>query len=162
MKIEIAEKAGFCFGVARAVKMAYDVANTPGRHACYGMLIHNNDVTEDLKRRGVDVVTDLSKVAPDTDLMIRAHGIAKAEQEYIISHKIPMTDATCPYVKKIHRIAETSYHSGRQVIICGDAAHPEVKGINGWCGNAALILGSEEEIDNIYPIGSHPYWWSCH
>lgn len=154
MKIEIAEKAGFCFGVARAVRIAYDMADAPGRHACYGTLIHNTDVTEDLKRRGVDVVTDLSMVPPDTDLIIRAHGIAKAEQEYIAAHKIPMTDATCPYVKKIHRIAEAAHLAGRQVIICGDAAHPEVKGINGWCGNAALILGSEEETDKIYEISA--------
>ena len=104
MKIEIAEKAGFCFGVARAVKIAYDLADAPGHHACYGMLIHNTDVTEDLKRRGVDVVTDLSEVPPDTDLIVRAHGIAKAEQDYITAHKISMTDATCPYVKKLSLI----------------------------------------------------------
>ena len=153
MKIEIAEKAGFCFGVDRAVKMAYELAKNPGEHACYGMLIHNRDVTEDLARQGLPVLEEISKIPAGIELLIRAHGIPKGEQEELEQKGVQVIDATCPYVKKIHRIVEQAHESGRQVVICGDRTHPEVKGIHGWCENTAMVVGSEDEIERILALG---------
>ena len=152
MKIEIAEKAGFCFGVARAVKIAYELAEKPGAHACYGMLIHNRDVTEDLRRRGIPVVEDLNEISPGTQMIIRAHGISRAQQEYLENCGAQIVDATCPYVKKIHRIVEKAYHSGRRIVICGDSEHPEVRGINGWCDNSAIIVGGEDDVEKVLAL----------
>ena len=149
MKIELAEKAGFCFGVDRAVKMAYELAKTPGNHACFGMLIHNRDVTEDLAGQGLPVLETIEEIPSGIELLIRAHGIPKAEQEALEAKEVRIVDATCPYVKKIHRIVEKAHEAGRQVIICGDASHPEVKGIHGWCENSAKIIGREDEIEEI-------------
>ncbi len=152
MKIEIAEKAGFCFGVARAVKMAYALAEESGPHACYGMLIHNRDVTEDLERHGLPVVENIEEVPEGTCLLLRAHGIPKAEQELLEARGIKIVDATCPYVKKIHGIVKQAHSQGRQVIICGDGTHPEVRGINGWCDNTAVIVQGENEIERILEL----------
>ena len=149
MKIEIAEKAGFCFGVARAVKIAYELAEKPGKHACYGMLIHNRDVTEDLRQKGIPVVEDLNEIFPGTQIIIRAHGISKAQQEHLEDCGAQIVDATCPYVKKIHKIVEKAYHSGRRIVICGDSEHPEVRGINGWCDNSAIIVGCEDDVEKV-------------
>ena len=152
MKIEIAEKAGFCFGVGRAVKIAYELAETPETHVSYGMLIHNRDVTGDLERRGLPVVNCPEEIEPGMKVVIRAHGISEAEQQEIAHHGGEVVDATCPYVKKIHRIVRKAWKEGRTVIICGDATHPEVKGINGWCGNSAVIAGTEDEMRNLLEI----------
>ena len=154
MKVEIAEKAGFCFGVDRAVKMAYQLSETPGKHACYGMLIHNQDVTEGLKSRGLPVLESMEEIPEGIELLIRAHGIPKEEQRWLEEQGVRIVDATCPYVKKIHRIVEKAHKEGRQVVICGDKTHPEVKGIHGWCEDTAIILGSEDEIEDILKLDS--------
>ena len=152
MKIKIADKAGFCFGVARAVKMAYELAKQPGEHCAYGQLIHNDDVTEDLENHGLPVITDMDDIKPGMKIIIRAHGISKAEQEMILGCGAEIIDATCPYVKKIHRIVSDACSRGRKVIICGSKEHPEVIGINGWCENSALVIGCEDDIPRILSI----------
>ncbi len=154
MHVEIAEKAGFCFGVDRAVKMAYQLTKKEGNHACYGMLIHNRDVTEDLKEQGLPVLESMEEIPPEVELLLRAHGIPKAEQKALEEKGVRIVDATCPYVKKIHRIVEKAYRDGRQVIICGDKTHPEVKGIHGWCENTAMMIGAEDEIGEILSLDS--------
>ncbi len=154
MKIEIAEKAGFCFGVDRAVKIAYRLAGTAGRHAVYGMLIHNRDVNDDLARRGVPVAERIEEIQPGMQVVIRAHGIGEEEQRRILDRGAEVVDATCPYVKKIHRIVRRAHEQGRMVIICGDASHPEVKGINGWCGNTAMVAGGEEDAARFLQMDS--------
>jgi len=149
MKVQIAEKAGFCFGVDRAVKIAYQLAKEEGKIATYGMLIHNRDVIEDLSRCGVQVVDSMEEILPDMQVIIRAHGISQKEQEEISACGAKVVDATCPYVKKIHQIVKKAFDAGRQVIICGDETHPEVKGINGWCENSAVVIHHEDEIGQI-------------
>ncbi|MBQ2613859.1 MAG: 4-hydroxy-3-methylbut-2-enyl diphosphate reductase [Clostridia bacterium] len=149
MKIEIAEKAGFCFGVDRAVRMVYDLAKEDGLLATYGMLIHNRDVIDDLERMGVKEVNILDDIEPEMRVVIRAHGISQKEQEEMTARCSQVIDATCPYVKKIHHIVKKAHDAGRQVIICGDREHPEVKGINGWCENTALVINTEEESGQI-------------
>ena len=149
MKIEIADKAGFCFGVARAVKIAYENAETQGKTACFGMLIHNRDVTGGLENRGVCTINDVADAKSDMNIIIRAHGIPKATQEALETKGANIIDATCPFVKKIHSIVNEAYAKGNTVIIVGDPNHPEVKGINGWCENSAYIISSEEDVEQF-------------
>jgi 4-hydroxy-3-methylbut-2-enyl diphosphate reductase len=151
MEINIAEKAGFCFGVDRAVKIAYETAeNKKNRVFTYGMLIHNKDVTQDLEDMGVKCADTLDDIPDGSTVIVRAHGISKAEYELLQSRNIDIIDATCPFVKRIHNIVAEEHKKGRQIIIAGDKNHPEVKGINGWCENSALILGNEEECEKIF------------
>ena len=144
MRTEIAEKAGFCFGVARAVKIACENAGTETETVTYGALIHNRDVTDDLEKKGVKMVNSVEEIEPGMNVIIRAHGIPKEEQKKIEAKGAKITDATCPYVKKIHSIVSDAYSRGRSIIIVGDPNHPEVKGINGWCDNKAYVVNSEE------------------
>ena len=150
MEIKIADKAGFCFGVDRAVKIAYRTAEeSQGPVYTYGMLIHNGDVIRDLEQMGVVCAERLEDIPAGATVIIRAHGISKAEYEQLEGKNAKVIDATCPFVKRIHKIAEEEYKSGRQVVIAGDKNHPEVKGINGWCENTAIIVASEDECDKI-------------
>ena len=146
MKIEIADKAGFCFGVDRAVKIAYELAEESKSSATYGMLIHNRDVTNDLALKGLPVVDNIQDIKKGMRIVVRAHGISEKEQEEILNCGGEIVDATCPYVKKIHNIVRKAFNQGRTIIICGDKEHPEVKGINGWCENNAYVAGNEEDI----------------
>lgn len=152
MKIELADKAGFCFGVARAVKMAYKLAEQPGMHCAYGQLIHNDDVTDDLEKRGLPVLDSITDIKPGMRIIIRAHGISKSEQNEILRYGAEIIDATCPYVKKIHKIVNEAHSRGRTIIICGNKEHPEVVGINGWCENQAVVVGSDDDISQILEI----------
>jgi len=150
MEIKIADKAGFCFGVDRAVKIAYRTAEeSQGPVYTYGMLIHNGDVIRDLEQMGVVCAERLEDIPAGATVIIRAHGISKAEYKQLEGKNAKVIDATCPFVKRIHKIAEEEYKSGRQVVIAGDKNHPEVKGINGWCENTAIIVASEDECDKI-------------
>ena len=159
MEIEIADKAGFCFGVDRAVKIAYNTAKDKKAGVfTYGMLIHNKDVIESLETMGVGCVEDISEIPKGGTVIIRAHGTSKEEYEKLQEKSIQVIDATCPFVKRIHKIVEEEHQKGRKIVIAGDKNHPEVKGINGWCENSAIIVANEEECkkllesDNELPI----------
>lgn len=149
MKTEIAEKAGFCFGVARAVKIARENAGSRDGTVTYGMLIHNRDVTEELKELGVDMVKSIDEIKPGTNVIIRAHGIPADEEEAIKNRGAIIIDATCPYVKKIHSIVSGAAENGADIIIVGDPNHPEVKGINGRCLGRGHIINSANEAEQI-------------
>lgn len=150
MQIKIADKAGFCFGVDRAVKIAYESAKVNGKQIfTYGMLIHNRDVTNDLEKLGVRCAESIGEIQPGSAVIIRAHGISEEEYNTLVQKDVEVIDATCPFVKRIHNIVEKEYGEGRQIVIAGDKNHPEVKGINGWCKNSAEIFGSEDEIGNF-------------
>ncbi len=150
MEIKIADKAGFCFGVDRAVKIAYDTAKDKGKNIfTYGMLIHNHDVTADLESMGVCCIENIYDIPKGSVVIIRAHGISEAEQNILIEKNAQIIDATCPFVKRIHKIVKEEYSNGRQIVIAGDKNHPEVKGINGWCQNSAIIIGADENYDEI-------------
>ncbi len=150
MKVRIADKAGFCFGVDRAVKIAYDMAKPDnGNVYTYGMLIHNRDVTSELENMGIRCAETIADIPAGSAAIIRAHGISKAEQNELTQKGVEIIDATCPFVKRIHNIVKEESESGRQVVIAGDKNHPEVKGINGWCENRAIIISTDDEIDEI-------------
>lgn len=150
MEIKVADKAGFCFGVDRAVKIAYDTSEKHmGKIYTYGMLIHNPDVISELKEKGVECIEDISDIPPGCIVIIRAHGISEKEYIFLKERNVDIVDATCPYVKRIHKIVNEEHEKGRQIVIAGDKNHPEVKGINGWCDNSAIIIGNDEDFEEV-------------
>lgn len=145
-RVRLAESAGFCFGVKRAIEMAYaEIEKNSGEPLySYGPLIHNKEVTRDLAEKGLHIIEDLDGIENGT-VVIRSHGVGRFLYDALAEKGMRMVDGTCPFVKKIHEIVRRAWESGKSVIIAGDAAHPEVQGINGWCGGEAIILGSPEE-----------------
>ncbi len=152
MKIILAKTAGFCFGVNNAVSIAYELLGKDERISTLGPVIHNEQVVNDLRQKGADVLTDVSNVAEGSKVIIRAHGVTPEVYEELKKKNVRVVDATCPYVKKIHRLVEEKYRDGCTIVIAGDRKHPEVVGINGWCGNTALIANTPEEADEFPEI----------
>ncbi|NLY43848.1 MAG: bifunctional 4-hydroxy-3-methylbut-2-enyl diphosphate reductase/30S ribosomal protein S1 [Clostridiaceae bacterium] len=153
MEIIVAQTAGFCFGVKRAVDTVYDninIAQNKTKIYTLGPIIHNQQVIKDLESKNVFAIDSLDNIEKDAKVIIRTHGIPKSTYQELEDKKIQYIDATCPYVKKIHRIVEQFYKDGYQIVIVGDPNHPEVIGINGWCDNTAVIVqGPEDIMDNF-------------
>ncbi|MBP5154218.1 MAG: 4-hydroxy-3-methylbut-2-enyl diphosphate reductase [Lachnospiraceae bacterium] len=157
MEVTVAKTAGFCFGVERAVRMVREEADR-GTFPLYtyGPIIHNETVVEDLARRGVRILNEerLREIEaahagsglPQGTVILRSHGVSRSEEERMRRAGLRVLDATCPFVKKIHRIAEETGKEGRRLIICGDKNHPEVRGIVGWSTGPADVLGSADEL----------------
>lgn len=141
--IRVAESAGFCFGVKRAIEMAYEAIGVEPKLYSYGQLIHNKTVTDDLASKGLEIVESLDGLTEGT-LLIRSHGVGKALYDEAEAKGLKILDGTCPFVKKIHNIVHDKLAEVLGIIIVGDGTHPEVIGINGWCENAAVILEDEE------------------
>ncbi len=137
--IEVAASAGFCFGVTRAVNLAYEAIETKKNLYSYGQLIHNQTVTDDLAQKGLRIVESLDALTEGT-LLIRSHGVGADLYEKAKAQGLEILDGTCPFVKKIHDIVQEKHAAGQGIIIVGDGKHPEVIGINGWCENSAIIL----------------------
>lgn len=158
MKVTVAKSAGFCFGVRRAVDLVYEQAGQATEPVyTYGPIIHNEEVVRDLKERGVRVISDLEelKTLPKGKVIIRSHGISKAEQEKIEASGFEVLDATCPFVQKIHRLAAEYSNKGYTVVIAGNPLHPEVKGILGWVQNQpAYTIMEMEDIEKL-PLKEH-------
>ncbi|MDE6188713.1 MAG: 4-hydroxy-3-methylbut-2-enyl diphosphate reductase [Clostridia bacterium] len=142
MPITVAKNSGFCQGVKRAVDVAMKI-DAPA--AVYGKLIHNESVLEKLKDRGVECIDDLEKL-DGRKLIIRSHGVGKDIYDYLDENGVDYVDCTCVFVKKIHKIVYENYLAGKQIIIIGNPEHPEVKGINGWCENSAIIFNGETDV----------------
>jgi len=152
VKIILAKTAGFCFGVNNAVDIAYKQLKNSEKIYTLGPLIHNESVIDELRNMGAEVITDVSQAAEGSKVIIRAHGVAPEIYEELKKKNIGVVDATCPYVKKIHKLVEQQHKQGWTIVIAGDRNHPEVKGINGWCGNTALIANTPEEAENFPEI----------
>ena len=146
----LAKTAGFCFGVHRAVDMAYSYAGKE-RVYTYGPIIHNETVVEDLASKGVKVVHSIKEAEElhGGTMIIRSHGASKAEIEDLQQMGFEIVDATCPFVKKIHRIVEEYSEQGYGIIIIGSARHPEVQAISGWCKEPPVIIESVEEAEEF-------------
>ena len=150
MDIRVAKTAGFCFGVARAIDNAYKCAEDKSRRYCtLGPIIHNAQVVSDLQSRGISVVESLTELTSDATVIIRTHGVPASVYRELDAKNIPYLDLTCPFVKKIHTIVKEHYELGYRIIIIGDKSHPEVIGINGWCGDSALIIESLEQAETL-------------
>lgn len=147
MEVTLAKTAGFCFGVRRAVEKVYEQADS-GEEPVYtfGPIIHNEEVVRDLEEKGVRVLhteEELSALTEGT-VIIRSHGVPRRVYELLESRGIHYVDATCPFVRKIHRIVEQRSREGRRIVIIGNDRHPEVEGIKGWCHTAPFVVDSPE------------------
>lgn len=149
MRVILAKTAGFCFGVDRAVNMAYELANSGARAATLGQLIHNSLVTDDLAAKGVRIISSPAEAQRGETVIIRAHGVAAEVYEELKGTGAEICDATCPFVKKIHRIVAENSGEDTEVFIAGDPNHPEVIGIEGHCKGEVNIFNSEAELDEI-------------
>lgn len=150
MKIIVANTAGFCFGVSNAIKLVYDlIEKTNKKIYTFGPIIHNEQVVNHLKGKGVQVVEDISEINEEGYIVIRAHGVTPEVLEQIKLKKMNLIDATCPYVTKIHRLVREKFVEGYQIIIIGDKNHPEVIGINGWCSDSAYIVNSTGDVNSL-------------
>ena len=152
MQVTVAKSAGFCFGVQRAVDTVYEQVEKGIRPIyTYGPIIHNEVVVQDLEERGVQVLEgkeDLGQLTEGT-VIIRSHGVGKEIYDLISAKGLNCVDATCPFVKKIHRTVEKESAAGRQIIIIGNDNHPEVEGIKGWCHHPALVIESAEQAEAL-------------
>lgn len=151
MEVILAKSAGFCFGVKRAVETVYEQTGTENRIYTYGPIIHNEEVVKDLESKGVTVLDgeeDLRKLDKGT-VVIRSHGVPREICEMIEKKGLACVDATCPFVKRIHRIVEKESGEGRRIIIIGNPGHPEVEGIMGWSHTPAAVIESAEEAEKF-------------
>ncbi len=147
-KIVVAEHAGACFGVERALRMTEEVASrATGPVHTLGPLIHNPRVVDALGEQGVSVVEGLEDVEPDATLLLRTHGVPPQVEERAKATGATVIDATCPFVKRVHKMAERLSDEGYQVIVIGEAGHPEVEGTCGHVADA-LVVGSAGDLDH--------------
>ncbi len=144
--IRTAESAGFCFGVDRAVKLVYEALAQGKRVATLGPIIHNDSVVNDLLQRGARIIEDVSEAAPDETIVIRSHGVGKDIYERLNTMKQPYIDATCPFVARIHKIVAEKSAQGYEILIAGDAAHPEVQGIMGHCAENCTVFHDKTDL----------------
>jgi 4-hydroxy-3-methylbut-2-enyl diphosphate reductase len=152
MKVTVAKTAGFCFGVKRAVDEVFRQADEGDQPVfTFGPVIHNEQVMDQLKERGVRVIgskEELSSLKKGT-IIIRAHGVGWAVEEKLRATPCKIVDATCPFVKKIHAIVSQASRDGLTVLIAGDPRHPEVRGIRGWAREPVYILQNREELEAL-------------
>ncbi len=153
MNVITAKTAGFCFGVKRAVDTVYEqIEKHSGKPIyTYGPIIHNQEVTKDLRAKGVEIIEseEALRSIKNGVVIIRSHGVKKEIYNIIEANHLECVDATCPFVKKIHRIVEAESAKGQQVIIVGNPSHPEVEGIVGWSSTPAIVVQSVQEVDKI-------------
>ncbi len=149
MELIKAKSAGFCFGVEKAMEAVYRQIEEKKDEPIYtfGPLIHNEEVVKELEAKGVKVIEridELKQVKTGT-VIIRSHGVSKEIYGIIEQNGLTCVDATCPYVKRIHRIVEKESAQRKQIVIIGNDGHPEVEGIKGWCSRPAVVLEKTEE-----------------
>ncbi len=151
IEIRLAETAGFCMGVRRAVDMVLDMAQHKGdrRIFTYGPLIHNPQTVELLKRRGIIPVKDIEGIEEGTTVIIRAHGISPQERDTLKGKGVMIIDATCPRVGRVQSIIKKHAAQDYRIIIVGDAEHPEVDGLLGYAGNRGIVVSSLEDVDRM-------------
>lgn len=152
MEITVAKSAGFCFGVQRAVDSVYkELEENTGKIYTFGPIIHNEQVVEDLNKRGIEVIDTVEqlKEIKEGTVVIRSHGVAKEIYDILEQQKLKMVDATCPFVKKIHNIVLDESNNGKTIIIIGNDNHPEVEGIKGWVNGEVIVINKEEQIEKL-------------
>ena len=155
MEVRLADCAGFCFGVKRAVDTVYEQLKNGKTIYTYGPIVHNEEVVRELAEKGVRVLESKEELknlkAGETipTVIIRAHGVAKEIYDIMEANGLECIDATCPFVKKIHRIVEQKSTEGYHVIVVGDPKHPEVEGIVGWCQGPVTVLETPEQAENF-------------
>ena len=147
MEIIIAKTAGFCFGVKRAVDMAFEEAHTEATYT-FGPIIHNEVVTKQLEEKGIYQTNSITD-KPVKKLIIRSHGVSPSIYKESEAHGVAVVDATCPFVKKIHHIVEKYSLNGYGIIIAGNKEHPEIQGISGWVKGECIVIKSPDEVEQM-------------
>ena len=159
MKVKVAKTAGFCFGVQRAVDKVYELIDScPVRLFTLGPIIHNEEVVNDLEKKGVRVASEeeLKTLPEGSTVVIRSHGVGKKVYDQLEECGLSYVDVTCPFVLKIHRIVEKESKAGSHIVIIGDPDHPEVVGICGWCiGPYTVIRTKQDALDFVPPEGKN-------
>lgn len=141
MNVILAKNSGFCSGVRRAVDTAM---GADGRDTyVLGEIIHNKEVIESIEKRGVKSVESLEEVPDGATVIFRSHGVPECNYGECARRGIKILDCTCEFVRKTQRIVSEQYALGKTIVIIGEAAHPEVKGLLGWCDNSAYVINSE-------------------
>ena len=174
MEVIVAEHAGFCFGVTKAVDTVYEQiakksdGENVGNIYTYGPIIHNETVVSDLEKKGVSVIDsidDLRNLADrfeenrkngssDEDkakgtIVIRSHGVTREVQELIEKTGLDVIDATCPFVKRIHKVVLEESNKGASIIVVGSANHPEVEGIVSYVNGKVFVIDGPESAANF-------------
>lgn len=146
MEVILAKTAGFCFGVKRAVDKVYEQAGKKNIYT-YGPIIHNEEVVKDLENKGIKVIhseEELNAIKEGT-VIIRSHGTAKNIYCILEKNGVNYVDATCPFVKKIHKVVKEHSDKGYEIIIIGNDNHPEVEGIKGWCNSKVTVIENAKQ-----------------
>ena len=149
-QIRLAESAGFCFGVSKAVDTVRRLLSEGKRVCTLGPIIHNPQVVEGFAARGVRIVSSPAEVEAGEVMVIRSHGVSRAVYEEAAACGVEVCDATCPFVAKIHRLAESHTRQGMIALIAGDPSHPEVIGICGHCEGPAYVFKDANELEELF------------
>jgi (E)-4-hydroxy-3-methyl-but-2-enyl pyrophosphate reductase (IPP and DMAPP forming) len=149
-EVVLAKTAGFCYGVDKAVGIVYRLLNEGKKVVTLGPIINNPQLVEDLQEKGVRVVSRPEEAPEGYIIVIRSHGVARDVIEKIKESEREFVDATCPFVKKIHRLAEETAEKGQVFLLAGDENHPEVVGSVGHCSGEYHVFKSEEELDILF------------
>ena len=180
MEVKLAEHIGFCFGVKRAVDTVYEQIKNGKTIYTYGSIVNNEEVVKDLREKGVKVLetkeellelvhgrstadsesepglaaTEVSGPEQSASVIIRAHGVPEEIFAILQEGGLECIDATCPFVRRIQKTAQEESRKGKHIVIIGNAGHPEVEGIVGWCKGASTVLKDIEEARNfVFPEG---------
>ncbi|MCR4668662.1 MAG: bifunctional 4-hydroxy-3-methylbut-2-enyl diphosphate reductase/30S ribosomal protein S1 [Clostridia bacterium] len=152
MEIIRADNSGFCFGVKQAIKKTEEqIGLRPGRIFTMGPLIHNELVTGDLKKRGVEMIASLDEVEEGDTVIVRSHGEPRSFFDDALAKGIRLVDATCPIVSHIHKLVEEAGKNGKKVLIVGDPSHQEVIATAGWCTGEVRIIRDGEDAAKVEP-----------
>lgn len=154
-RVRIANNAGFCFGVKKAIDIAESCVGGSVKTYLLGELIHNKTVVDKLSEKGlvtvssVDELDDISDGHESGRVIIRSHGADKATYEALEAKGYEIVDATCPFVKKIHDLVRKHYEAGYHIVIIGSAEHPEVIATDGWCENTATVIDENSDLTEL-------------
>lgn len=149
MDIIIADHAGYCFGVNRAVNIAQDSIEKYNNIVSYGPLIHNAQEVARLESKGLKQLSENDNMDKLENVVIRSHGISKIHKNDMESRGINVIDTTCPFVKAVYKRVEEFSNKGYNIVIIGNSDHPEVIGINSYCNNNAYIINSYEDVEKM-------------
>ncbi len=149
LEIKIAKKAGFCFGVQRAIELTEKAIKEDKEVYCWGDLVHNPGVMKGLQKKGLRIINDLEKLPERKVFIVRSHGMTLEDLEIVNKKKSKVINTTCPFVIKAQTLASKFKEAGKQILLLGDKNHIEVRGINSRAENQALIVNG---IDDLFLI----------
>jgi 4-hydroxy-3-methylbut-2-enyl diphosphate reductase len=150
MEVIVADNAGFCFGVKRAIKMANDaIDQAPGKVTALGPLIHNPQVVDAFRQRGLEVVKEMDEIDRDSTVIIRSHGVGPTVIQNAAERGLKVVDTTCPFVTKAQQYAAKLIDENYKVVMIGDKDHPEVIGVVSYTQDKAIVINTVAEAEGL-------------